>query len=386
MASAATWNGAAAALPGFLQGADLSHNALSNDGDALRKRLCGAGPGLYGEITDAALQRIEDMLAGISAYHRHPYRRNTSEWLAVFREGSLRVLDCGPDLPSGAVCVVVIPSLINPSYILDLKPGYSLVRYLAAAGIRPLLLDWGEPGEAEQGFTLTDYIVRRVEPALSWAVEHTGKPVKVLGYCMGGNLALAATVRMPALVSALALLATPWDFRGSMSPLAQSVAAVLSSALPALEDHGTVPVDLLQLFFASLDPTLVDRKFRRFSKLAPESIAAETFVAVEDWSNDGMALSLPVAAECLRDWYGGNLPVQGAWTVAGQPVDPAAVQQPALVVVPRSDRIVPPDSALALAKSLPNAEILRATGGHVTMIAGPRAEAGLWAPLASWLQ
>jgi len=43
--------------------------------------------------------------------------------------------------------VLVIPSLINRHYILDLLSERSFVRFLRAAGLRPLVIDWGEPGE-----------------------------------------------------------------------------------------------------------------------------------------------------------------------------------------------------------------------------------------------
>ena len=50
--------------------------------------------------------------------------------------------------------MLVVPSLINRPYILDLAPGRSLLRWLAAQGLRPLLMDWGTPGAAEAGFDL----------------------------------------------------------------------------------------------------------------------------------------------------------------------------------------------------------------------------------------
>ena len=49
-----------------------------------------------------------------------------------------------------------------------------MMRWLAAQGLRPLLLDWGWPGEAERRFTLTDYIAGRLERALA-AVGDAGR-------------------------------------------------------------------------------------------------------------------------------------------------------------------------------------------------------------------
>jgi poly(3-hydroxyalkanoate) synthetase len=65
-------------------------------------------------------------------------------------------------------------------------------------------------------------------------------------------------------------------------------------------------------------------------------------------------------------------------------VDPASLAVPCFVAVPGRDRIVPPESALALARSLPEPMILRPRAGHVGMVAGAGAEAALWRPLADW--
>ena len=48
-------------------------------------------------------------------------------------------------------------------------------------------------------------------------------------------------------------------------------------------------------------------------------------------------------------------PGRGLWRIAGAPVLPQRVAQPALVVVPAHDRIVPPASAEALGRALPAA-------------------------------
>ena len=50
--------------------------------------------------------------------------------------------------------VVFVPSLINPPHVLDLAEANSLLRWLAAQGVRPLLVDWGTPAPAERDLTL----------------------------------------------------------------------------------------------------------------------------------------------------------------------------------------------------------------------------------------
>jgi poly(3-hydroxyalkanoate) synthetase len=152
-----------------------------------------------------------------------------------------------------------------------------------------------------------------------------------------------------------------------------------------LRDAATVPVDVLQSVFALDDPTAVAEKFRRFGKLDQDSDAARLFVALEDWLNDGVPLSGAAARECLRDWYRDNLPMRGEWRVAGLAIDPASIQVPAFVAVPRRDRIVPPESARPLGRLLSNATLLEPDSGHVGMTAGSTARRVLWEPLRDWL-
>ena len=148
---------------------------------------------------------------------------------------------------------------------------------------------------------------------------------------------------------------------------------------------GELPVDMLQMLFTAVDPLLALRKFSRFATLA-EGRHAQHFVALEDWLNDGVPLALPVARECLGGWYARRHAGAEAWHVAGRPVLARRVAQPALVVVPAHDRIVPPASAEALAQALPNAERLAPSLGHIGMIVGSAAPREVWQPLAAWLK
>lgn len=354
-------------------------------------RLAAASPGAPERFGAAVLRQLfrEDaaLLRGIAAYRRHPWERRLPEPATAWREGAARLLDFGgPDLGDGGAGVLVVPSLVNRAHVLDLMERASLMRHLAANGVRARLLDWGWPGEEERRLTLTDHVAGRLERAL--AVAAGGGPVVLVGYCMGGMLALAAALRRPDLVRGLALLATPWDFHATAEGARQgrAIAAALPALEPLLEATGSLPVDAIQAMFALLDPFGLAEKYRAFARLRPDSAEAARFVALEDWLNDGVPLAAPVARECLGGWYGRNEPARGLWRVAGLPVRPEDLAAPAFVAVPARDRIVPPASALALARRLPWAETHEVAAGHIGMVAGRGAERALWRPLLAWLR
>jgi poly(3-hydroxyalkanoate) synthetase len=71
--------------------------------------------------------------------------------------------------------------------------------------------------------------------------------------------------------------------------------------------------------------------------------------------------------------------------VAGEVVEPGRLAMPAFLAIPSRDRIVPPASALALAKSLPGPLVHGVAAGHIGMVAGQGAEEALWRPLLRWI-
>jgi poly(3-hydroxyalkanoate) synthetase len=273
--------------------------------------------------------------------------------------------------------MLFVPSLVNRAYVLDLMPGHSMLRFLSAGGVRPLLLDWGWPDAAARNFTLTDYIAGRLERAMA----SVGQRMTLAGYCMGGLMAVAAAARRPDLVERLVLLATPWDFWAEDEPAARRLGDSLPWLAPMLE-LGTLPVDMIQLMFSLLEPGSVAAKYRDFGAQDQASARAEKFVAIEDWLNDGVPLAAPVAREVLGGWYGANGPARGAWRVAGAPV--LAPSLPSFIAIPGRDRIVPPGSALALANAIPAATLIRPPAGHIGMVAGSTARTALWEPLLAW--
>lgn len=346
-------------------------------------------PELAEAVEHEARRRFGDFLDGVQKYRAHPYRRRLTDPAPVWQRGGVCLRDYTHArfrFAQGGAPVVAVPSLINRSYILDLNGRRSLMRHLARHGLNPLLLDWGDPGPDEQQFGLAEYITERLIPALEYAREQAGRPVVVLGYCMGGLLALAASVLRPDLVAGFMGLATPWDFAAHDGPSMQAFREAIPFILRAVESLGSLPVDVLQVMFSGLEPNSITRKFQSFAHLASTSPKASIFVGLEDWVNDGVPLVGTVARECLGDWYGANTPARTAWSVGGRIIDPRDLQVPSLFLIPERDRIVPPESARALAGKVSGATILHVSLGHIGMITGSGAGRQVYSPITRWLK
>jgi polyhydroxyalkanoate synthase len=286
----------------------------------------------------------------------------------VARVGSVSLRDHGGAGP----VVVLVPSLINPPDILDLVPGNSLAAGLVAAGLQVLTLDWGDT----EPHGLDAAVAERLVPIIA----ALGTPVALVGYCLGGTLALGAASLLGNTVRRLALLATPWHFNGYDATAMAGLAAWWASAAPLAATLGCVPMDLLQPAFWSLDPQVLAAKFEAFAT-APEADTA-AFVQLEDWANGGAPLSIAAARDLAETLFAANASGAGHWSIAGQRINAEALQLPILDVIAGRDRIVPPAAALSTRGP---GTALRLDSGHVGMVVGRRAPALLWAPLAAWL-
>ncbi len=321
------------------------------------------------EETAASPERQAAALAGLAAYQQAP--RGPVRRMAPIRYRQGRA--CLRDYGGAGRAVIVIPSLINPPFILDLTREQSLMRWLAAQGFRSLLLDWGTPDAGAHAMDVTAHVEKLLLPLMRRFAE----PPVLVGYCLGGTMASAAACITPC--AGLATIATPWRFDGFGARAKNEIAALWASAEPYCRTMGLVPMEVLQSGFWRLDPRRTIAKYEAFAAMDPQSNAARNFVALEDWANAGAPLPYATGKQMFDDFIGRDTPGAGAWHVKGKPVDPAALGCPTIDFVSMSDRIVPAATASGIA---PRYDL---SAGHVGMIIGSKAQAQLWQPLADWL-
>ena len=316
--------------------------------------------------TAANPERLARVLEGLRRYQEAP-RPDPDPGAPVIAESmGAGLRDYGGDGPD----ILFVPSLINPPTVLDLGDR-SLLRWLATQGRRVLLLDWGWPDEARHGLSVGGHVEQILLPLM----ETLGSPPDLAGYCLGGTMAAAAAQIGGA--RSLATIAAPWRFHGFPEAERERLAGLWQGSKAVAQRLGVLPMEALQVAFWSLDPERTVRKFEEFATL--EEAAANSFVLLEDWANDGAPVSFAAAREMFEDLFGADLPGSGRWQVGGQVIDPASLPCPLLNIVSTSDRIVPHASAL------PAGERIDLARGHVGMVVGSKAREELWQPLSSWL-
>ena len=246
--------------------------------------------------------------------------------------------------------LVLVPSLINPPRILNLDEQVSLTAAIARMGRRTLLLDWGKADE-RAGLSVAGHVEELLLPLL----RSVGDPVALIGYCLGGTMAIAAANLVG--VERLVTIAAPWYFADYPHASKQALAKMWAHAEPAAKQLGALPMEVLQAAFWSLDPERTVRKFAEFGRLDPSSPDARRFVELEEWANEGEPLPYAAAKELIEELFGKDLPGSGKWIGSDD------VPVPALHLTADHDRIAP-------AATAPAGERIAIASGHVGMIIG----------------
>ena len=321
---------------------------------------------LVREVSERDPKLAAEALAGLRAYEQAPRRQRPAckPEIARVRGASLR------DHGGAGKPVILVPSLINPPRILDLDEEVSLTSAIARMGRRALLLDWGN-ADARSELTVAGHVGELLLPLL----RSMNEPVALIGYCLGGTMAIAAANLIP--VERLVTLAAPWHFARYPESSTKALKDMWRHSHDAAKALGALPMEVLQAAFWSLDPERTVRKFAEFGRLDRAGDEARRFIELEEWANEGEPLPLPAAKELVEELFGKDVPGTSAWLVGGRTVsDDLGV--PSLHLTAERDLIAPPQTAAS-------GEVVAISSGHVGMIVGS-ARARLHAELGRFLQ
>lgn len=308
---------------------------------------------------------------------------------AVLKDGTATVYHFRPGTnraPAGSAPLLLVPSLINRWYVLDLRAGSSVAESLVAAGIDTYLLDWGTP-EPEDRFLAWDDVLARLARAVRRVKRETGSSkVGLLGYCMGATLSGIHTALHPDEIAALVNLAGPFDF--AEGGFLKQMTCPRWFDVDAIVDAGNLSPEQMQSGFQALRPTQNLAKMVGYLDRMHDAAAREGFDALEAWAGDNIPFPAEAYRRYIKELYQENQLVKGEHHVAGKRVDLGNIRCPVLTITADRDTIVPPRAALALAEKA-NArekEHLTVPGGHVGAVVGSRASKALYPAMGAWLR
>lgn len=336
------------------------------------------------EVEKLLAQRASALAEGLKRYQAHR-NKSAPERASVWQSGNVHLRAVPPKGRRIGAPIFIVPSLINRYSILDLTPETSFVEALSAQGHPVFLLDWDTPGVAEQALDAAGYVERRLLPALRAMVAATGQPPVLMGYCMGGLLALAAAQLAPELSRALVLLATPWDFSAPQLAAAGLMPHQVAQLEQWIAGQTFIDPSTLDHWFYLQQPWSVHAKFRALGGMKEGDKSTDAFLAAEAWLHDGVPLTAPVARDGWVRWGYHNDTKLCRWRVGGQAIDPRRIAHPSLLICPREDAIVPPACSRPLVKLLPNAQLVEPPTGHIGALVGASRKASLWDPTSEFI-
>jgi polyhydroxyalkanoate synthase len=306
----------------------------------------------------------------------------------VHRENKWRLLRYRPR-PEGvryATPILLVPSLINRHYVLDLLPNKSFAAFLVGEGHDVFVIDWGTPGDEDRYLTFDDVCDGYIGRALRLAARTSPRDkAHVLGYCLGGTLAAIHAAVRPERVASLTALAAPVRFHddGLLSRWTRTPTFDVGALVDAM---GNVPWPLMQSAFHLLRPTLNASKLVHFLDKAWTDESLDGFLALETWGNDPVSFAGACYRRYVEELYRNDALVKGTFTLSGAPVSLSRITCPTLAVTFEHDNIVPWASAAALIDAVGAADKRRIhlPGGHVGAVVSQKASKTLWPELAAF--
>lgn len=284
------------------------------------------------------------------------------------------------------VPVVLIPSLINRHYVLDLSPGRSFAEDMVKRGHDVFIIDWGTPTDEDRFITFDDVADGIIARALRVATKLSGsEQVHVLGYCLGGTLAVIHAARHPERIRSLVALAAPVRFRdeGLLSAWTQTKSFDLRALVEAM---GNVPWQLMQSAFQMLRPTLNAAKVVQLVDRVWDDEFMDGFLAIETWGNDNVSFPGACYERYVDALYRKDALVKGEFSLSGKVVRLEDITAPTMAITFEHDHIVPWKSASVLVERVSSKEKLHEhlSGGHVGAVISKKAAATLWPKISAF--
>ncbi|MGV9820884.1 alpha/beta fold hydrolase [Nocardia xishanensis] len=293
----------------------------------------------------------------------------------------------------GASAVLLVPPLAAPASCFDLRPGQSLARFLRDSGRATYLVDYGEITFADRRMGFEDWIDDILpEAIMRTSADIGGKPVDLVGWSIGGTLALltaAAHAQLP--IRSITAVGSPLDYdKMTGIPQLRAVAKLTGgiATSTAVRAAGGIPARLTR---AAYRVTAWDRELTRPWFVASNIARTETLAKME--SIDRFMAAMPGYPGRFYGQLWGRLILnndigRGVVRLGDRRIALADVTAPVLLVGGPADVITPAAAVEAGTRTLTGSASVRyetSPGSHLGILAGETARDTTWVYLDKFL-
>ncbi len=347
--------------------------------DAYRRRAAGTAD----DADRRLVERFEEALS-VKAKHGAEYYAgpgdvkvgSTPRELILRTEDGITLhrFEPGPGAgPRVGEPVLIVYSVINRSYILDLTEDCSLVRHLLDRGLDVYLVEWRRAVQGDHETTLDGFIDPGIHACVDAIRARTGHDrVALFGHCIGGTFAALYAAKHPERVARLLSLTAPFTAprRGLVAAMTDRELLPLDTLMDGL---GMMPAKLIRHTFMGVKPYYEILKWKMFVENLGDDAMMARFAAIDTWANDNVDVPAEVFRSFIRMVFHDDAFLAGTVELGGEPLDLARIACPVLNVAGSGDWIVPPDSARALGAVVGGPyRYEEVPGGHLALILDPR--------------
>src|SRR3954462_909127 len=294
--------------------------------------------------------------------------------------------------PSHPPPILLVPPLAAPAWCFDLRQGCSVAEHLLARGYPTYVVDYGAISFSDRALGLEHWVDDVIPNAVEAVVRDSGRSeIQLVGWCLGGIMALLATAARDLPVRSVGLVASPFDFAEVrlMAPI-RRLASLTGGALGTTLYRmlGGAPAPLVSLGFRA---TALDRYITKPVVMARHLHDRDWLAhsqAVDEYMASMLAYPGRTFGQLYHQFFRVNELAGGTLELGDHCIELANIDVPVLSVGGTSDVLAPIDAVHHVGSVLPNSPDVRletAPGGHLGVLTGRSAIRSTWIFLDEFL-
>ncbi|GAA5041442.1 alpha/beta fold hydrolase [Nocardia callitridis] len=301
--------------------------------------------------------------------------------------------DGAPTTAQPGVGVLLVPPLAAPASCFDLRADQSVARFLLGTGRQPYVVDYGDISFADRRMGVEDWIDEILpEAVLRSSADQGGAPVDLVGWSLGGTLALLTAAAHPELpIRSIAAVGSPLDYTELTGIPQLRAAATLTRGLGVstlVRAVGGVPATFTRLAYRA---TALERELTRPWFIASNLASTERLArmtTIDRFMADMPGYPGRFYGQLWGRWVLHNDLGRGVIEFGSRRIALADVTAPVLLVGGTEDAITPASAVAAGTRTLRGAASVRyetAPGSHLGILTGPGAARTTWRYLDEFL-